>query len=105
MRNDASGALDPLESASTMSVEQLEAALTAILRTDQPTLSLSDKDPDGSPKIPSLVAVLLVSRVGKAVGREKLVNLAKVDKADLQSVRGVARLAHAQIQTLQPVPA
>ena len=59
---------------------------------------------DGSPQIPSLHAVWLVSQIGHAVGRPKLINLAKVnDKEDLRSLKGVARLLDEAIADQRPV--
>jgi hypothetical protein len=50
-----------------------------------------------------LIAVWLLSQVGKAIGTKRPVNLSKVkDRNDLRSVGGVARLLH---QALHPAPA
>lgn len=76
---------------------QLVADLMNALRTGQPTRRLVDVAGDGSPKIPSLVAVWLISQVGVVVGRPKLVDVGKVRREDLRSVRGVARLVHAAL--------
>jgi hypothetical protein len=46
--------------------------------------------------------VFLLSQVGVVVGRPKLVNLAHVQREDMRSLGGVARLVH---RTLHPVPA
>ncbi|MBN9620606.1 MAG: hypothetical protein J0H43_12900, partial [Actinobacteria bacterium] len=76
---------------------QLVADLMNALRTGQPARRLVDVAGDGSPKIPSLVAVWLISQVGAVVGRAKLVDVGKVRREDLRSVRGVARLVHAAL--------
>lgn len=55
---------------------------------------LSERADDGSPRVPSLVSVWLISQVGNAVGRPKLVNLSKVRREDLRSLGGVARVVH-----------
>lgn len=86
----------------TRTVDQLEADLTRLLRAAQPNRQLSELADDGTPKIPSLVAVFLINQVGAAVGRRKLVDLSRVQRADLRSMRGVARLVH---RTLHPVTA
>ncbi len=83
-------------------VRQLQDDLTRVLRAAQPSRQLSELADDGSPKIPSLVAVFLLSQVGAAVGRPRLVNLSRVRREDMRSLGGVARLVH---RTLQPVPA
>lgn len=84
------------------SVDQLQGDLSRVLRAAQPNRHLADLADDGSPKIPSLVAVFLLSQVGVAVGRPKLVNLAHVQREDMRSLGGVARLVH---RTLHSVPA
>jgi hypothetical protein len=58
---------------------------------------------DGTAAVPSLVAVWLLSEVGKALGIKRPVNLSKVtDRDELRSVGGVARLLH---DVLHPAPA
>lgn len=91
-----------LVAVTTRTVDQLEADLTRLLRAAQPNRQLTEMADDGSPKIPSLVAVFLINRVGASVGRPKLVDLSKVNKVDLRSMGGVARLVH---RTLHQVPA
>ena len=91
-----------LPAVTTRTVDQLEVDLTRLLRAAQPNRQLTEMADDGSPKIPSLVAVFLINRVGASVGRPKLVDLSKVNKVDLRSMGGVARLVH---RTLHPVPA
>lgn len=83
-------------------MEQLHGDLTRLLRAAQPTQQFADLADDGSVKIPSLVAVFLLSQVGAAVGRPRLVNLSRVRREDMRSLGGVARLVH---RTLHPVPA
>lgn len=91
-----------LREAAAKTVEQLQEDLTRVLRAAQPNRQLSEIADDGSPKIPSLVAVFLLSQVGKAIGRPKLVDLSQVCREDMRSLGGVARLVH---RTLHPVPA
>lgn len=86
----------------TRTVDQLEVDLTRLLRAAQRNRQLTEMADDGSPKIPSLVAVFLINQAGGSVGRPKLVDLSQVNKADLRSMGGVARLVH---RTLHPVPA
>jgi hypothetical protein len=92
----------PLADVRTRSVEELERDLTELLRAARPTCVLTELAADGSPKVASLVSVWLLSQVGNEVGRPKLVNLSKVRREELRSIRGVARLVH---RTLHPVPA
>jgi hypothetical protein len=96
------GATLILRGVGARTVEQLQDDLTRVLQAAQPNRQLLELAADGSPKIPSLVAVFLLSQVGKAVGRPKLVNLKQVRRADLRSLAGVAQLVH---RTLHPVPA
>jgi hypothetical protein len=91
-----------LASVTTRTVDQLQSDLTRLLRGAQPNRQLTDVADDGSPKIPSLVAVFLVNQVGASVDRPKLVDLSRVRREDLRSLGGVARLVH---RTLHPVPA
>ena len=91
----------PLAAVATRSVAELEQDLTGVLRLAQPTRGLSELAADGSPRVPSLVSVWLISQVGNAVGRPKLINLSKVRREELRSIGGVARLVH---RTLHPVP-
>ena len=91
----------PLTAVATRSVAELEQDLTGVLRRSQPTRGLSELAADGSPRVPSLVSVWLISQVGNAVGRPKLINLSKVRREELRSIGGVARLVH---RTLHPVP-
>lgn len=91
-----------LASVTTRTVDQLQSDLTRLLGAAQPNRQLTDVADDGSPKIPSLVAVFLVNQVGASVFRPKLVDLSRVRREDLRSLGGVARLVH---RTLHPVPA
>lgn len=91
-----------LSAPTTRTVDQLQGDLTRLLRAAQPNRQLSELADDGSAKIPSLVAVFLINQVGASVGRPKLVDLSRVQREDLRSLGGVARLVH---RTLHPVPA
>jgi len=92
----------PFAAVRTRSEAELERDLTDLLRAAQPTCALTEMATDGSPRVPSLVSVWLVSQVGNAVGRPKLVNLSRVRREELRSIGGVARLVH---RALHPVPA
>ncbi len=102
-RGPASGGpATPMADARTRSVAELERGLTELLRAARPTCVTTELAADGSPKVASLVSVWLLSQVGKAVDRPKLVNLSKVRREELRSIGGVARLVH---RTLHPAPA
>lgn len=91
---------NPLAEARSLSVEGLEHDLEQVLRSGRPGLELTSAA-DGTPGIPSLIAVWLINEVGKAIGVQKPVNLSRVsDRDELRSVGGVARLLH---RTLHPV--
>jgi hypothetical protein len=55
---------------------------------------------DGTRAIKSLIGVWLISQAGAAVGRRRLVNLARSDKTLLKSVGGVAKLIHAAFASI-----
>lgn len=93
-------AVNPLAGARSRSVDELERDFEQVLRIGQATLELTPAA-DGTPGIPSLIAVWLLNEVGKAIGVEKPVNLSTVtDRQELLSVGGVARLLY---RTLHPV--
>lgn len=92
----------PLADVRTRSAPELERDLAELLRAARPTCVTTELAADGTPKIASLVSVWLLSQVGNAVGRPKLVNLSKVRREELRSLGGVAQLVH---RTLHPVPA
>lgn len=92
----------PLSDAGSRSVAELAVDLEDTLRRGKGSLPLSPAG-DGTPAVPSLIAVWLLSEVGKALGVKRPVNLSKVtDRDDLRSVGGVARLLHG---VLHPAPA
>jgi hypothetical protein len=93
-----------LVAVTTLTVDQLEADLTRLLRVAQPNRQYTELADDGSPKIPSLVAVFLINQVGSLVGRPKLVDLSRVSKTDLGSIGGVARLVHRTLQAVSAGP-
>lgn len=95
------GGARPLTDVRARSAAELERDLTELLRSTRPTCVLTEVAADGSAKVASLVSVWLLSQVGNAVGRPKLVNLSKVRREKLRSIRGVAQLIH---RTLHPVP-
>lgn len=89
-----------------MPLEALQDHLGTILRQGMPSRDLNDRADDGSPSVPSLVSVWLISQIGDAVGQPKLVNLAKVsDKTELTSLAGVARLTSNALDALCTVMA
>jgi hypothetical protein len=83
-------------------VGELQQDLVRVLQTVQPDRNLSELAADGSPKIPSMVGVFLLSQVGAAVGRPRLVDLKTVRREDMRSLGGITRLAH---RALHSVPA
>ncbi len=92
----------PLVDVRDRSLAELEVDLEDAVRRGKASVALSP-GADGTPAIPSLIAVWLLSRVGKALEIRKPVDLSKVDNpADLRSIGGVARLLH---EVLHPVPA
>lgn len=102
-KGSASGSpVTPLADVGTSSAAELERDLAELLRAAQPSCVTTELAADGSPKVASLVSVWLLSQVGNAVGRPKLVNLSKVRREELRSIGGVARLVH---RTLHPVSA
>ena len=86
-----------------MDWDALEGHLQQRLRRGRPGQQFEERAEDGSPRIPSLVSVWLISQVGHAVGRQKVVNLSKVkNNKDLRSLAGVARLLGEALAELQP---
>ena len=90
-----------LQGVASRAVEDLQQDLTRVLRTVQPGRELSELAADGSPKIPSMVGVFLLSQVGAAVGRPQLVDLKTVRREDMRSLGGIARLAHRALHPVQ----
>lgn len=92
----------PLTDVRDRSIAELEADLEDTVRRGKAAVALSP-GADGTPAIPSLIAVWLLSQVGKALGIKKPVDLRTVDNPeDLRSIGGVARLLH---EVLHPAPA
>jgi hypothetical protein len=89
----------------TRSAAELEQDLSDLLRATRPTCLTTEIAPDGSPRVPSLVSVWLLSMVGKAVGKPRLVNLSKVRREELRSIGGVARLVHRTLHQASAVKA
>ena len=86
-----------------MDSDALEGHLQQLLRRGRPGQQFAEPAEDGSPRLPSLVSVWLISKVGHAVGRQKVISLAKVeDNKDLRSLAGVARLLGEALAELQP---
>lgn len=89
-----------------MPLEALQDHLGTILRQGMPSRDFDDRAEDGSPSVPSLVSVWLISQIGDAVGQPRLVNLGKVsDKTALTSLAGVARLTSRALDALRTVTA
>ena len=89
-----------------MPLEALQDHLGTILRQGMPSRDFKDRAEDGSPSVPSLVSVWLISQIGDAVGQPRLVNLAKVsDKTELTSLAGVARLTSRALNALHTATA
>ena len=87
-----------------MSLDALQAYLEDLLPKAMPGRGSEDRAADGSPCVPSLVAVCLISMVEHAAGKRKLVSLANVqNKDDLKSVRGVVKLLHGGLDELRSV--
>lgn len=76
---------------------ELMAMLARLKNRSPDELLAAGVAPDGSAAIKSLIAVCLIGTVGKAFGQPRLVNLARVPRDDLRSVRGVARLVRAAL--------
>lgn len=73
---------------------QVAAELLQILQSAR---RLKDAPPFGqvgTVQVPSIVAVWLLSQVGRAVGSARLVNLRQVRRQELRSIAGVAGLVH-----------
>lgn len=82
----------PLSDARSRSIEQLTGDLEQALRVGRSGLTTTAAA-DGTPAIPSLLAVWLLNEVGKAIGVKRPVILSSVtNKQELRSVGGVARL-------------
>ena len=90
----ATATANPLASVAQRSVGELRQDLSSLLRSAQPNRSLSEMAKDGTPSIPSLVAVWLISQVAAAAQKPKLVNLSKVRPEELRSLGGLAALLH-----------
>ena len=85
-----------------MDSDALAGHLQQRLRRGRPGQQFDERAEDGSPRIPSLVSVWLISQLGHAVGRQKVVNLSKVkNNKDLRSLAGVARLLGEALAELQ----
>lgn len=91
-----------LQNVTEKAVGELQQDLVRVMRTVHPGRDLSELAADGSPKIPSIIGVFLLSQVGAAAGRPRLVDLTKVRREDMRSLGGIARLAH---RALHPVSA
>lgn len=85
----------PLAAAPSRSRSELERDLEDTIRRGKAAIALTPAE-DGTPAISSMVAVWVLTQVGKAIGTDKSpVKLSKVkNPADLRSIGGVARLLH-----------
>lgn len=86
--------------ARSMSVTQIEQELTELLVSAQLGRTLPETALNTSPEVPSLVALWLISQVGEAVGKPKLVKLSDVNRLDLRSISGVSRVVHEALRSL-----
>ena len=87
-----------------MSPDALQVHLKDLLHKGMPGRGSEERAADGSPSVSSLVSVWLISQVAHAVGKPKLVNLAKVkNKEDLKSLGGAAKLVRKGLDALRPV--
>lgn len=93
----------PLADARGRSRAELERDLEDTIRRGKAAIALTPGE-DGTPAISSLIAVWVLTQVGKAIGTNKSpVKLSKVENpVDLRSIGGVARLLHA---VFHPAPA
>lgn len=78
-------------------VEELTELLSRLKNRTTDELLAGEIAPDGSIALKSQIAVCLIGTVGKAFGRPRLVNLSRVPRDDLRSVRGIARLIRAAL--------
>ena len=78
-------------------VEELTELLSRLKNRTMDELLAGEIAPDGSIALKSQIAVCLIGTVGKAFGRPRLVNLSRVPRDDLRSVRGIARLIRAAL--------
>lgn len=83
----------------SMSVTQIEQELTGLLVSAQLGRTLPETALNTSPEVSSLVALWLISQVGEAVGKSKLIKLSDVDRLDLRSVSGVSRVVHEALRS------
>lgn len=83
-----------------MARTELQSHLESLLRVGAPNCSLDEPAGDGSPRVPSLVSVWLISQVGQIVGTPRLVKLSAVQREDLCSLAGVARVARGALDSL-----
>lgn len=75
-------------------VAELEADLEDTIRRGKAAIALNP-GADGTPTIPSMIAVWVLTQVGKAIGTNKSpVRFPVANPEDLRSIRGVARLLH-----------
>lgn len=79
----------------------LERMLSARRRQDPAETVTGERHADGSLHVPSLEAVWLMTRIGKAVGQRRLVNLRHVPISKLRSLNGLAEIALSAVQSLK----
>lgn len=93
----------PLTDVRDRTIAELEADLEDTIRRGKAAIALAP-GADGTPGISSMIAVWVLTQVGKALGTNKSpVRLSKVENPeDLRSIGGVARLLHG---VLHPAPA
>lgn len=88
----------------TMTEEELIVEILGrIAAAEQRPLHELEGDPkhiDGTVAIDSMTAVSALASIGGTVGRPRLVDLSRVDREDLRSVAGLARLARRALDGL-----
>jgi hypothetical protein len=93
------------ETLSAMSPESLaglmEAMLSARRRQGKAETANGERHADGSLRIPSLEAVWLMTRIGRALDQLRLVNLRDVPVSKLRSLNGLAELVLDAVQALE----
>lgn len=82
-------------------VQELTDLLARLKNQTPAELLAAEVAPDGSVAVKSQIAVCLIGTVGKAFGRPRLVNLARVPRDDLRSIRGIARLIRGALDQRQ----